>query len=229
MIEKINPRKIKRWDFADRSAFEFGDIYALSMDIKTHGQVEPITVRRISDNEYDYEVIAGSRRWKACLELGIDVIAHIKDLNDQEAFIIQVKENDKQPISDYSKGMHYHLMLENNKTTINDLTIALSCSKEKIYSLLTFANVPQRIWDAVMNMSKVSSRTARTILTYSNKGEEYIDAIIALAEDIRKGVGCRRLEKMINEAVHGEQIIDSANALKKESSSIRALFLISMN
>ena len=37
-IITVNPADCKRWSYADRSAFEFGDIHKLGLDIKNNGQ-----------------------------------------------------------------------------------------------------------------------------------------------------------------------------------------------
>ncbi|WP_192484821.1 MULTISPECIES: ParB/RepB/Spo0J family partition protein [Cysteiniphilum] len=208
-VIEINPSQCKRWEFADRSAFEFGDIHALGMDIKKNGQVEPVMVRPLkNDAQYQYEVIAGSRRWKACLELDIDLRAIVKDISDEQAYFLQLRENEKQPISDYSRGIHFQKLLDSNKTTVAEIASYLHCSKEKVYDLLSFNKVPQQIWDAVINMGKVSCRSSKVIALLARKGDEYIAALIEIAEDIRKGAGCKKIEKLVNEIVHGEQDID---------------------
>ncbi|RZI45473.1 ParB N-terminal domain-containing protein [Candidatus Finniella inopinata] len=44
-VIEVDPKKCRRWKLADRSGFEFGNIYALAEDIKKNGQVEPVLVR----------------------------------------------------------------------------------------------------------------------------------------------------------------------------------------
>lgn len=204
----INPKKCKRWQYADRSAFEFGDIHKLGLDIKNNGQVEPVIVRNIENNKYEYEIIAGSRRHKACFEMGLSLSAIVKNVSDHDAFFMQLRENEKQPISDYSRGIHFSNLIKNQKTTVADLAQLMQCSKEKIYNLLSFSKVPVSIWDAVTNMSKISCRSASTISNLAKKGKQYISALIEIAEEIRKGAGCNRIEAMINEIIHGKKKIE---------------------
>ena len=66
-IIEIDPRDCRRWKYADRSEFEFGDSNILAKDIEENGQIEPVIVREIDDDGFKYEVIAGSRRLRACL------------------------------------------------------------------------------------------------------------------------------------------------------------------
>ena len=219
-IIKINPEDCKRWKYPDRSAFEFGDIHKLGLDIKNNGQVEPVIVREIEDEKFKYEVIAGSRRHKACLEMALPLSAIIKNVSDHDAFFMQLRENEKQGISDYSRGMHFNRLIENQKTTVRELTQLMQCSKDKIYDLMSFAKVPTAIWDAVGNISKVSGRSASVINHLAKKGEVYTEALIEIAEEIRKGAGCKRIENRVNEIVHGEQKLETNRVIEAEDGSV---------
>ncbi|MCF6777624.1 ParB/RepB/Spo0J family partition protein [Thiotrichales bacterium 19X7-9] len=220
-IIEIKPENCKRWQFADRSTFEFGDINKLGLDIKNNGQVEPVIVRKSTDSNFKYEVIAGSRRHRACLEAGIALKAIVKDISDQEAFFMQLRENEKQPISDYSRGMHFKKLIDSDKSSVAELAKLNQCSKDKIYDLLSFANVPSQIWEAVTNMSKVSCRSASVINALAKKGDNYISALIEIAEEIRKGAGCRKIEKLVNEIVHGQQqTVNTKEIISKDGTVI---------
>lgn len=206
-IITINPRDCTRWECADRSGFEFGDLYALAKDIQKNGQIEPIIVRPIKGGGSKYQVIAGSRRWKACLDNDLPLKAVVKDLNDEEAFLTQIKENEKKPICDYSKGLSFQKALDTGSITVSKLAEVSGFSQRKIYNFLTFNKVPERIWEAVQNMTRVSSKTAAAIYELSNKGDGYIKALIELADDIRKGAGAKSIESKVLLAVLGEDAL----------------------
>ena len=203
-IIEVDPKLCKRWEFADRSVYDFGDIVGLSQDILSHGQIEPVILRKSQDKEFSFEVIAGSRRLKACLEANLPLKGVVQDLNDEQAIIAQVRENQKVELSDYSKGMNYAKILEDKKISMGKLATILGFSKTRLNRFLCFSKVPPQIWEAVGNPLKVSSRTAATLHALAKKGEEYINAIIELAEEIRNGMGSRTLEKTVLQAVNGE-------------------------
>ena len=202
-IIEVNPSHCKRWKYADRSSFEFGDVTALAEDIKQNGQIEPAIVREINDNDFKYEVIAGSRRLQACCAENIPFKVVINNVDDVQAAIIQTRENSNLPISDYSKGMHYRKLLDDQAITQEQLAESLSISRRKLRAYLYFADVDSKIWKAVNNMSKVSPRTAETIYLLSQKGDEYKDALIELADEIKKGVGSTRLTNMVDNLLLG--------------------------
>lgn len=206
-VIEVNPKDCVRWKFADRSGFEFGDIHTLSQDIIKNGQIEPVILRKSPDPKHKYEIIAGSRRWRACLDAGISLKGIVQDLSDEQAAVAQIKENQQLSICDYSKGVYYAKLIKEKKMTTEKLAESIGCSRPKLQNFLDFEKVPQAIWDAVGNLSKVSSRTASTIYALSQKGKNYITTLVDLAEEIRKGTGSRRLEQRVLEAVNGKDSI----------------------
>lgn len=213
-VVTINPRECTRWKYADRSFFEFGDISALTESIKLHGQIEPVYVRElVNDSEFNYEVLAGSRRWKACLSENIPLKAIIKNVSDEEAAIIQIKENEKVEISDYSKGMAFAKLQKDNKLTQDQLAEIVGCSKRKMQNFLSFDKISPDIWKAVSNMSKVSAKSAETIMHIANKSERHKAALIEIAEDIRKGAGNRRIAQLVDNILLGGKFEDLTSDL----------------
>jgi len=88
-VVTVDPKKCDRWKLADRSSFEFGDMYALAQDILKNGQIEPVILRKSPDKKGHFEVIAGSRRWMACFNASIPLKGIIQDLTDTEAAIVR--------------------------------------------------------------------------------------------------------------------------------------------
>ena len=196
-IVTVDAKKCVRWRLADRSSFEFGDIHALAQDILENGQIEPVLLRKSPHNEDQFEIIAGSRRWRACLEADIPLKGILQDLSDAEAAIAQIKENQHLGLCDYSKGITYAKVLKEQTMTHAQLAEVVGCSRAKFENFLSFEKVPTTIWKAVDNLSRVSSRTAATIYALSKNGPNYEEALILLADEIRKGTGCNTLEKMV--------------------------------
>lgn len=200
----VNPNQCKPWQFADRSGFEYGDIYSLIQDLKKNGQIEPVLLRPHPTVKDKYEVIAGARRWKARSEANLPLKAIVQGLTDEQAAIAQLKENQQIPLCDYSKGISYDKMLKKEMLTRTHLAELIGCSRAKLSNFLAFADISYSLWDTVGNVSRVSSRTAATILSLQKKGEVYLEAMIDLAEEIKKGIGSATLEQKVLEIVQGK-------------------------
>jgi ParB family chromosome partitioning protein len=198
-ITTISPKDCIRWALADRADTEFGNLFELAEDIKRHGQIEPVLVRPAKIKPYKYEVIAGSRRWKACLVADLPLKAIIQDLTDNQAIIAQIRENEKLKLSDYSKGISYKKMIDSGSISLTELALILGFSKPKVIGFLNFANVPEKIWQAVNKLDRISSRSASAIYYLSKKGEDHIDALINIADRIRLGAGGSEIETLVKQ------------------------------
>jgi ParB family chromosome partitioning protein len=218
-LKYISPHKICNWKYKDRSPVDRGDIEALAKSLKENGQAQPCVVRPLINNDrYDYELVIGERRHLAATLGGIDLLVMIENLSDTEAAIKQIIENqDRKDLSDYSIGMSYAKLIENNVITTKDLEGRLNQTKVQISRLLSFSKVPKEIWDAIEDPSKISARTATELRALSNKGQEYIDAIITLAKKIRAGsIGGTNLPKEV------ERIIKGANGTTSSAMEIKS-------
>lgn len=97
LIIEVDPRVIRLSRYANRweTAFHDDDYHALKESIRIHKQDDPIEIRPISgDPEFQYEVEAGSRRHRACLELGIPVLALVHThASDRDLVLRMYREN----------------------------------------------------------------------------------------------------------------------------------------
>lgn len=210
-IIEVDPHKICNWAFHDRPQNELGNIEELSKSLKEVGQQQPCVVRPCSDNsEYLYELIIGERRWHAAKLAAIKLRVLVCALNDTDAALAQAEENEKrQGLSDYAKGMSFAHLIESGIVTQNDIMNKLSMNKVEISRMLSFKQVPKEIWDAVGNISLVSSRTSSEIRAISNKGPKYIEALIMLADKIRSGkLGARNLIKEVDKIISGYKSLE---------------------
>lgn len=77
-----------------------GDVTDLATSIRSVGLLQPIVVRPASD-QGRYEVVAGSRRMRACQALGWETItAVVRSLTDREALLLSLSENIQQETLD---------------------------------------------------------------------------------------------------------------------------------
>jgi ParB family transcriptional regulator, chromosome partitioning protein len=193
-VVELNPDDCMLWDYADRQDFEMGDIKALGLDIKKNGQIQPIIVRYNGDH---YEIIAGQRRWRACHYMNIPVEAIITDLSDEEALFVQSSENLKKGISPYSKAKCYGKILKDKKITQAKLAEELKISQGSLSDLLSFNDVPEDVWVAVGDVSKISIRTAMHIKKILDEDPYLLTEILLIAPQIKKGIGQKKIDEIL--------------------------------
>ena len=87
----INVASIDENDENPRSSIE--NIDDLKASIKAHGLLQPIVVRDGLPNHH-WKVIAGSRRFRACKELGMGAVpCYVIHVDDEKAFELATAEN----------------------------------------------------------------------------------------------------------------------------------------
>lgn len=206
MILNVSPNEVLNWELHDRPENELGNIEALSEEFKVIGQQQPCIVRLLSleNNGYKYELIVGERRWKAAAKAGIPVKIVIRNLTDAEAAIIQASENlSRKNLSDYARGMSYAKLIEKGIISQKELGEKLNISKQQMSRLLSFSKLPQQLTAIIKDFSKISARTAEQIKQLTNKGNQYIEAIIHFADQLRDGkIGHEKLNLLIDKHLH---------------------------
>lgn len=211
-IVKLQPETISNWEHRDRQIFEVGDLDELARSIKVNGQAQPIVVveqdsifRSKDENGAQYVVIAGYRRWLACKKHELPVEAIIKKLQFPQAISCLISENERESVSDYSKGMFFKDILEKEKITKTELFERLGYKRATFSNYLSFADVPKEIWAAVDDLQKVSARTASEIRLIAMKGSDYVAALILLGNKISNGVGANVLKRLVDDIVNVKQ------------------------
>ena len=97
--KEINVNKLSISDlvsnkFQPRKTFDEDNLQDLTNSIKERGIIQPIIVRKSSDDNSKYEIIAGERRWLAAQKAGLhEVPVVITDVDDLKSLEFAIVEN----------------------------------------------------------------------------------------------------------------------------------------
>ena len=112
----LDPRLVHPSKWANRSeqSFKSSDFENLKSEIESAGgNVQPIKVRPLSGARDDFEIVFGHRRHRACLELGLPVLALIEELNDVALFSQMDRENrQRADLRPFEQGVMYARALD---------------------------------------------------------------------------------------------------------------------
>ena len=215
-VLEISPDNIDNWEYRDRTDFELGSIENLANSIKLNGQVQPIVVVKKSDlftskhhnPKTEYIVIAGYRRWLACKLNNQKVQAIYKELSVAEAIGVLTSENNRESVSDYSKGMFYNKIISDDAITQSELCKRLQIDKNKLSNYMAFSAIDDSLLIEIKDLSLVSARTAGYIRSLCNKGNKYIDLLKMFAKEIANGAGERVIERYIKSKNNQKNKVD---------------------
>lgn len=110
-VKELDPNKCRLWQYADRPENEAEHAQEIASSMDDVDQISPVIAREISidDPDYpniEYEIIAGSVRWRAAKLRDKPLKAIIKSLSDKEALAVMIVENEhRRGISAFSRSL----------------------------------------------------------------------------------------------------------------------------
>lgn len=183
---KLDPTRVKPSSLANRHELAYTNAAYASLKIsveQTGGNVQPILVRASADGQY--EIVFGHRRHRACLELGLPVLAAVwaGSMSDLDLFVQMDRENrEREDLSAFEQGAMYATALEQGLfPSQRRLAESLGVSHTWVRRTIGVAELPTAIVEAFGSPLMIQPIHA--------------EAITAAMETDRKGV-LRRAEKL---------------------------------
>lgn len=168
-VRKLDPRQIKgsRWANRSEASFVSTDFDSLKEEIKSaNGNVQPIKVRRIQGAEDEYEIVYGHRRHRACLQLGLPVLAMVADdLLEIELFTEMERENrQRKDLGAYEQGLMYARALDAGLFSSNrKLADAIGRDLGDVGKALSLARLPKEVIEAFASPLDLQFRFAKPL------------------------------------------------------------------
>jgi ParB family chromosome partitioning protein len=187
-LDQLQPGK-----FQPRQVFDEEGLSQLAESLRTHGLLQPILVRPLSENEGRYEIIAGERRWRAAQKAQLhEVPVIIKTLSDSQALEIALIENlQREDLNPIDEAQGYKKLLEEFGHTQEQLAKLMSKSRPHITNTMRLLSLPDKVQNYVIE-GRLSAGHARALVTAKDPE--------ALAEKIvGQGLSVRQTEKLAAE------------------------------
>ena len=156
-LDRIIPNKNQpRLDFYDDS------IKGLAESIKQNGLLQPITVRKSGDK---FELIAGERRYRACLLNGDnDIEAIIMESSDDESAKLALIENlQREDLNAIEQAMAMQRIMKSEDLTQVELAERLGYRQSTVANKLRLLKLPEYIKNAI-SRGEITERHARALL-----------------------------------------------------------------
>ncbi|MEO6190612.1 MAG: ParB/RepB/Spo0J family partition protein [Saprospiraceae bacterium] len=150
-----------------RNDFNLVELEELSNSIKNLGLIQPITIRKISDNEY--QIISGERRYRASLLAGLkEIPAYIRTANDNEMLEMALVENiQRVDLNPMEIAITYQRLLEEFDITQEKLAERVGKQRSTISNYARLLKLSPEIQNAVKS-NKLSMGHARVLVGIEN-------------------------------------------------------------
>ena len=170
-----------------RKNFSKEELEDLATSIKAKGILQPIIVRKISENSF--EIIAGERRWRAAQIAGIhEIPAVINQMTDDEVVQAALIENiQRENLNPIEEARAYQIILKSDDINYENLSSTVGKSRSHISNTIRLLELDKKILGYIES-GKISMGHARALIGVPNAVE--------LAEEIiNKKLSVREIER----------------------------------
>lgn len=126
------------------------------------GNVQPILVRPTGER---YEVVFGHRRFTACKQLGLPVLAMIMEMSDEDLFTLMDRENrDREDLTPYEQGEMWRKAIDDGLfSSARQLASHVGVSNVHVTQCMSIARLPQFVLELFVNPTEIQVRWAKAI------------------------------------------------------------------
>lgn len=187
--------------FQPRETFNQDALEELASSIRTLGLIQPITVRKISDTQY--QIISGERRFRACRIAGMTAIpAYVREANDQGMLEMALVENiQRENLDPIETAISYMRLIEDCNLTQEQMAERLGKKRATVTNMLRLLKLPVKVQHD-LKVGVISIGHAKAILGVEDKGiqERLCDLVVT------DGLSVRQLEAIVRKIQVGEGI-----------------------
>lgn len=180
--------------FQPRSHFDQEAILELAESIQVHGIIQPITVRRLS--EHQYQLISGERRYQASKLAGLKTIpVYLRSANDQQMLEMALIENiQRENLNAIEIALSYQRLMSECNLKQEELGERVGKNRTTVTNYLRLLKLPPDIQIAVRD-NKLSMGHARAIINVEKAEEQ----LYIFQKAIREDLSVRKVEELVRE------------------------------
>jgi len=172
-------------------------IQELADSIREHGVLQPIMVRKSAVR--GFEIIAGERRFRAVISLGLPTIpAIVKEFTDRQAMEIALIENlQREDLNPIEIAEAYSRIVEHFTITQEELAKRVGQSRSHVANMLRLLSLPEEIRQSV-SRGTISMGHARALLSITDAQSQKV-----LAKKVEEdGLSVRAVEQLVHRLLH---------------------------
>ena len=187
-LEEIEPNPNQ-----PRKKFNEETLLSLADSIKSNGVIQPILVRKTSNEKY--QIIAGERRFRAAKMVGLEEIPVIvKNVHKEKVTEIALIENlQRENLNPIEEAKSFLSLVENYGLTQGEVAKKVGKSRSAVTNTIRLLNLPQDVKKEIEN-GNLTSGQARALLALKSDDDVRKVAI----KVIEKGMSVRNIENIAN-------------------------------
>ena len=184
-----------------RREFDPESLRELANSIRELGIIQPITLRKVDDNQY--QIIAGERRWRASQLAGLAKIpAYIVDVEDQGVMEMALVENiQREDLNAIEIALAYQHLAETTGMTQAMISDRVGKSRAAVTNYLRLLKLPAQVQIALKN-HEIEMGHARALLSIDSPSQQ-----IKLFKIVQQQqLSVRKVEEMVQALKQGDDV-----------------------
>lgn len=200
-INEIELSKISVNPNQPRREFDPIALQELADSIAEIGIIQPITLRKLSDDSY--QIIAGERRYRASVMAGMKAIpAYIRTVDDENVMEMALIENiQREDLNSLEIALAYQHLIEQYELTQERLSERVGKKRTTIANYLRLLKLPAQIQVALKN-KEIDMGHARALLALDDPKMQ----IRIYNEILSQGYSVRKVEELVKALSNGEEV-----------------------
>lgn len=206
-LHEISIQEIEVNPFQPRQHFEPEPLHELAESIRVHGIIQPITVRRLS--QHQYQLISGERRFKASKIAGLKTIpAYVRSANDQQMVEMSLIENiQRENLNPIEIALSYQRLISECSLKQEELGDRVGKNRVTVTNYLRLLKLPPDIQIALRD-KKISMGQARAIISIENPDSQIYIFKKTMSDDL----SVRKVEELVRQMTEPKEAEPSAVA-----------------
>lgn len=168
----INPQEISMNPYQPRHNFSDISLHDLMDSIKEHGIIQPLVVTR---KDGKYELIAGERRWRSAVQLGLkNVPVLIREADEQKKLELALIENlQRQDLDPVETARAYERLMNEFNLTQEETAKRVGKARSSLANSLRLLELPLEIQSA-LSAGRITEAHAKYLLGIDNPGKQMV-------------------------------------------------------
>ena len=198
-ISEIALSNIQRNPDQPRSIFDQEALEELATSIRTHGLIQPITLREISPEKY--QIISGERRYRASIIAGLTSIpAYIRKASDENVMEMALIENiQREDLNSIEIALGFQNLIESYNLTQDMLSERVGKKRATISNFLRLLKLPAEI-QLGLTGKKIDMGHAKVLLSLDDPTDQKRIYEQVLLEEL----SVRKTEELVRKIKEGD-------------------------
>ncbi|MDA7712896.1 ParB/RepB/Spo0J family partition protein [Candidatus Pelagibacter sp.] len=207
-INKLSISDLVSNKFQPRKIFDEENLQDLTNSIKKRGIIQPIIVRKSSEDSSKYEIIAGERRWLAAQKAGLhDVPVVITDVDDLKSLEFAIIENvQRNDLNALEEARGYQRLIDEFSYDQEKVAEFIGKSRSHITNFLRLLTLPKEVLKLI-ETKKITPGHAKILVGLDNS-EFVANKIIEKNLSVRQAENFVKIFKIKKKSFKGQRDIN---------------------